>query len=418
MINKNKKILFVHQNFPAQYKHVAWTLSRQGYEVHTLSIQKFEDDLTTNHHYTINESTSENIHELAIEFETKMIRASAASEKAIEIKNDGFYPDIIIGHPGWGETFFLKEIWPLTKIISYAEFYYKTSNCDIDFDIDLIENILKKDFNDFHDYNKFKLTSRNAAFSHLYLTSDYLVCPTQFQKNLLPDLIQPNVRVIHDGIDTDILKPNNSVTLKIRDKQFTKSDEIITYVSRSLDPYRGFHTFVKSIPRILKENPKANIIIVGNADTPGYGASPPDGKLYKEIFYSPIEDQIDRDRVFFVGHIPYEHFVKIVQLSTIHVYLTYPFVLSWSLLEAMSCGALIIGSKTDPVTEVITNNENGLLIDFFDSEELSKRVTDVLKNSNKYNKLRENARKTILSDYDLRSVCLPKHLKLIEEALK
>ena len=109
--------------------------------------------------------------------------------------------------------------------------------------------------------------------------------PEQFQKNLLPDLIQPNVKVIHDGIDTDILKPNNSVTLKIRDKQFTKSDQIITYVSRSLDPYRGFHTFVKSIPRILKENPKANIIIVGNADTPGYGASPPDGKLYKEIFY-------------------------------------------------------------------------------------------------------------------------------------
>ncbi len=414
--NKNK-ILFVHQNFPGQYKHIAYYLAKNNYDVHTLSITKFEDELTTNHHYNPSQSSSANINKWAVEFETKMIRADAAAKKAKEMKDSGFFPDLILAHPGWGESFFLKEIWPGTKIISYAEFFYKTSDCDIDFDIDFLEKDVGKNFSEYYEFNKFKLTARNAAFTSSYAMSDYLVTPTEFQKNALPDLFKPNVKVIHDGIDTDLLKPNKDVTIKINDKKFTKSDKIITYVGRSLDPYRGFHIFMRSIPKILKDNPDANIIIVGNADTHGYGAPPPNNKKFKDIFYSEIKDQIDENRIFFLGPLPYEKYIQIIQLSMVHIYLTYPFILSWSMLEAMSCGALVIGSNTEPVTEVIKDNENGLIVDFFDSEKLAIRVTNVLEKSNKYNKIRENARKTILQKYDLDTICLPQHLNLINEVL-
>ncbi len=420
MGKNKKKILFVHQNFPGQYKHIvnALSIDNDKYDVHTLSIQKFEDKKTTNHHYNITSSNVMGVNQWAVEFETKMIRADACAKKSMQLKQNGFYPDLIIGHPGWGETFFLKEVWPNAKIISYAEFYYKTSDCDIDFDLDLLENILKKDFEEFHQFNQFKLNARNAPFTHIYSISDYLVCPTEFQKDLLPDIIKPNVKVIHDGIDTDYLKPIEDLSIKIGGTIFTKKNKLITYVSRSLDPYRGFHIFVNSIPKILKDNPEANILIVGNAETPGYGATPPGGKMYKEICYGPIEDEIDNSRVHFLGRVPYDSFVKIIQLSTIHVYLSYPFVLSWSMLEAMSCGALVIGSNTDPVTEVLHDEKNGLIVDFFDSDSIAEKVTQVLNNSNKYNDLRNNARKTIIDNYDLKTICLPRHLGLINEALK
>jgi len=419
MNKKNrKKILFVHQNFPAQYKHIVSSLSKDNFDVHTLSISEYNDEHTTNHHYKIDKISSDNIHEWAVEFESKMIRAEAASKKAIEIKNQGFYPDLIIAHPGWGETFFFKEIWPDTKILSYAEFYYKTVDCDIDFDIDFLENELERNFEEFHEYNKFKLSARNSAFVYLYAMSDYLVTPTNFQKNLLPTTFNNKVEVIHDGIDTDILKPNDSASIRIGNKKFTKSDNVITYVSRSLDPYRGFHIFMRSIPKILKENPTANIIIVGNAETNGYGAPPPNNKKFKDMFLSEIENEIDQERLFFVGQVPYDVYINIIQLSTAHIYLTYPFVLSWSMLEAMSCGALIIGSDTAPVTEVISDNKNGLLVNFFDSDEIANKVNKVINKPNKYNKIRDKARETILNSYDLKTVCLPKHLDLIKKVLE
>ena len=417
MIKNKKKILFVHQNFPAQYKHIAVSLANLGYEVHTLSLKEYSHNSMVNHTYSLLGQSSDNINKWAIEFETKMIRAESAAKKCLELRNNDFFPDLVIAHPGWGESFFLKEVWPDTKMLSYVEFYYKTNDCDIDFDKKFIEKILEKDFNTFHDYNKFKLTARNATFISSYATSDFLVCPTNYQKSLVPESLRNNIEVIHDGIDTEIVKPNKDVTITLGNKKFTKNDQIISYVSRSLDPYRGFHIFMKSLPQILKDNPKANILIAGNKDNHGYGAPSPKGS-FKEIFYSTIKNEIDTDRVFFLDTLEYSSYLKLIQITTIHIYLTYPFVLSWSILEAMSCEALIIGSNTEPVREVIVDNKNGLLVDFFDSKMIADTVTKVLKNKDKYNQLSKNARKTIIDKYDLKTVCLPSHLNLIERALK
>ncbi len=417
MKNK-KKILFVHQNFPGQYKYVAHQLSRDSnYDVHTLSITKFSDDYTTNHYYEVLGANAENVNQWAIEFETKMIRANAAAKKALLIKEDGFSPDLIICHPGWGDSFFLKEIWPSAKFITFVEFYYKTENSDIDFDREFIKKYLKRDFETFHQFNKFKLAARNAFFSSVYSTSDYLICPTNFQKSLLPPTLKNNTNVIHDGIDTSKLKPNPTATVQVNGRLFTKEDKVISYVSRALDPYRGFHIFMRSLPKILKENSDAYIFIVGDPDKTGYGSGSPDGS-FKDIFLSEIQDDIDTSRVFFFGRVEYEIFIKIIQLTTVHVYLTYPFVLSWSVLEAMSCGALVIGSNTEPVTEVIEDNVNGLLVDFFDHNGLSNLITKVLKNKDNFKDIKINARNTILRDYDLKTKCLPRHLEIINEALK
>lgn len=417
MKNK-KKILFVHQNFPAQYKHIAHSLSRnKDYEVHTLSITEFKDSFTTNHHYKLSGNSSKNINQWAIEFESKMIRAGSAADKAIKIRDSGFIPDLIIGHPGWGETFFLREIWPNAKLITYVEFYYKTKNCDIDFDLELVEKYLEKDFQPYYEYNKLKLAARNAFFSSVYSTSDYLVCPTEFQKNHVPKSLRDNIKVIHDGIDTDNLQPDLNANVTVNDKVFSKNDKIISYVSRALDPYRGFHIFMRSLPKILMENPDAYVFIVGDPDHTGYGAGSPKGR-FKDIFFSEIKDKVDTERVFFFGRVEYEIFIKIMQITTVHIYLTYPFVLSWSVLEAMSCGALVIGSNTEPVTEVIKDKKNGLLVDFFDDKKLSLLVTKVLKNVDNYQHIKENARDTIVKNYDLRTICLPQQLSMIEEALK
>lgn len=417
MVKKNK-ILFVHQNFPGQYKHISKELIDIGYEVHTLSITKFIDKSMTNHHYQLAGNSTKNINKWAVEFESKMIRAGSAANKAIEMKKNGFFPDLIIGHPGWGETFFFKEVWPEAKLLTYAEFYYKTKNSDIDFDPKLIQDDLGIDFESFYSYTKFKLTARNSPFLSTYAVSDYLMSPTNYQKNLLPASLRDNVEVIHDGIDTDILKPNNNATFEFNGKTLTKDSKIVTYISRSLDPYRGFHIFMKALPGILKNNPEAYILIAGNQKTNGYGSPPPEGKTFKDLFYKTIEGKIDSSRVKFLGSVSYNEFINLVQITSVHIYLTYPFVLSWSVLEAMSCGAVVIGSNTDPVTEVIENKKNGLIIDFFDHDDLVKNVTNVLNDKAKYIDIGVEARKTILEKYDLRKVCLPAQLNLIKRALK
>tara|TARA_B110000444_G_C18786791_1_gene570351 strand:+ start:96 stop:1346 length:1251 start_codon:yes stop_codon:yes gene_type:complete len=416
-MNKRKKILFVHQNFPAQYKHIYRALIEEGHEVHSLSIRKYNDSIMKNHHYNLSGSSTEGINEWTVEFESKMIRAESAAKKALEIKENGFYPDLIIGHPGWGETFFLKEIWPETKLLSYVEFYYKTKDCDVDFDKDFVESVLKRDFDSFYNYTRLKLTARNAPFLASYSTSDFLVCPTEYQKSLVPSPIREGIEVIHDGIDTDTLKPNDEVTITINKRKFNKDDEIVTYISRSLDPYRGFHIFMRSLPEVMGNNPNANIFIVGGKETHGYGAPLKEGN-FKDFFLDEIKDKIDMSRIFFLDFLEYSSYIRVLQISTVHIYLTYPFVLSWSMLEAMSCEALIIGSKTDPVTEVITDNKTGLLIDFFDISGLSKKITKVLKNKDNFIKIRKNARKKIIQDYDLKNTCLPAHLALINKALK
>ena len=262
-----------------------------------------------------------------------------------------------------------------------------------------------------------KIRPRNAFNEIIYKDSDKIMTPTEYQKSTAPDYLKKDIEVVHDGIDTRILKPSDKGQITLGGKiDLTKKDKIISFINRNLEPQRGYHVFMRSLPRVLKDNPDVNILVIGGNDK-GYGLAPPKDKTWKDIFYNEVKDELDESRVHFLGRVDYKTLIGIYQLTTLHVYLTYPFVLSWSVLEAMSCGSLILGSNTDPVSEVITDKKNGLLVDFFDVDKLSETMSEVIKNSKNFDKIRNNARNTIKNRYDLKTKSLPKQINIVKEML-
>ena len=407
---ERKKILFIHQNFPGQYKHLAPELAKEdNYEISSLSMIDHNPLPGVNKNlYSLDQGNTPNIHKFAVEFETKTIRADACANKANELKENGYYPDLIIGHSGWGELLFLKEVWPKTKYLTYVEFNYNLENSDIDFDPTV--------FMDKTSYTRRKLVARNSSFYSQYLLSEKMITPTEFQKNTFPYIFKKNIDVIHEGIDTKFLQPNKEKSVTLNNITLTNKNKIVLFVSRSLEPYRGYHSFIRSIPGILDKHPDAYIVLIGS-DEKGYGASPEKGETHRENFFNEIKDKIDTSRILFLGYVDYNVLIAFFNIASVHVYLTYPFVLSWSMLESMSCGGLILGSNTAPVKEIIIDKKNGLLVDFFDYDAISEKVNNTLEKPEKYLNIRDEARKTIIKKYDLWDVCIPKHKDLVKKIL-
>jgi len=403
------KILLVHQNFPGQFKHllpvlladsskqvIAFTMNKCPYYAGLKVVR-----------YQAAKGTSQDIHPWVAETETKVIRAEAAFRAALNLKKEGFTPDLILAHPGWGESLFLKQVWPSSKLIIYCEFHYAHSGTDVGFDPEFPQL-------DVGDSCRVRMKNVNN-FLHFDI-ADAGISPTEWQKSTFPDPFRSKIEVIHDGINTSIVRPNPDVWLQVGSHRFTKNDEIITFVNRNLEPYRGYHIFMRSLVKILATKPNAKVIIVGG-DGVSYGAKAPAGKSWKQIFLNEVKDQLDLSRVFFIGNIDYKYFIPLLQLSMVHVYLTYPFVLSWSLLEAMACGCSIVASNTAPLREAIIDNETGLLIDFFNSDQLANAVIKLLDHPDLRASLGQNARATAIAKYDVTTICLPKMVGLINSMI-
>ncbi|KMO41093.1 glycosyl transferase family 1 [Methylobacterium tarhaniae] len=400
------RVLFVHQNFPGQYRHVAPALAaRPGTEVVALGIGPAPALPGVRHvRYAVAGRSHPGIHPLAADFETATLRAEAAARAALALKAEGFVPDVICGHSGWGETLFLKDVWPQARLLTFAEFFYSAFGADTGFDPEFPSR----------EGHAFRTRARNAGQLVAFEASDRLVSPTAWQASRIPAAFRDRLAVIHDGIDTDLLRPDPKARITLgRDRlSLGPGDEVVTFVNRNLEPYRGYHSFMRALPEILRRRPKARAVIVGGSDT-SYGARPPAGRTWREIFLDEVKAELDLSRVHFVGKIPYRDYVNLLQVSAAHVYLTYPFVLSWSMLEAMALGACIVGSATPPVEEVIRQGENGLLVDFFSPAQIAEAVVGVLADPGAVAPLRAAARQTALA-YDLKRVCLPAHLRLIE----
>lgn len=408
------KLLFIHQNFPGQFKFLAPALVNQHHEVHAMIMQKLEAQLWKGvrlHPYYPSRGTTPNVHPWLNDFETKTIRAEACFRKAIEMKNNGFSPDLIIAHHGWGESLFLKEIWPEAKLAIYCEFYYHLKGADVGFDSEFPSN-------DITEPCRLRLKNLNNLLH--FDIADAGISPTHWQASTFPDSFKSKISVIHDGIDTKVVTPNPNVSLILDGNlKLTKEDEIITFVNRNLEPYRGYHIFMRALPAILKNLPNARVLIVGGDDV-SYGGRPKDGRKWKDIFIEEVKGQIPADdwkRVHFLGNIPYENFIPLLQLSMVHVYLTYPFVLSWSLLEAMSVGCAIVASDKKPVHEAIKHNKTGRLVDFFDTNGLTKEICTLVKDSGLRKKIGENARAFAVTQYDLQERCLPRQLEWVNSLL-
>lgn len=405
-------ILFIHQNFPGQFRHIAPALANHGHQVHALAITGQATPGVSLHSYRPSKGSSTSIHPLASEFETKVIRAEACGQAMLQLKANGLMPDLVIAHPGWGEALFVKDVWKQASLLSFLEFYYATSGTDVGFD----PEFSKQGF-----FEDARLRVKNANNLLSLEISDFGLSPTNWQKQSHPQWTQDRIQVIFDGVDCDILKPNPSVRLNLKREtgesfSLTSKDEIITFVNRNLEPYRGYHSFMRALPKILAARPNARVLIVGG-DGVSYGAKAPEGKTWKQIFLDEVKSRIDLERVHFLGNVPYPIFTQLLQLSSCHVYLTYPFVLSWSCIEALSTGCLVIGSDTGPVREVIEHGVNGLLVDFFNYEAIADAVIRSLSDPASFIRMRQNARAGAKDSYDLRSVCLPKQLALIESIL-
>ena len=405
-------ILFIHQNFPGQFKFLAPALAKEGYHVVALTMRKIEAadwqgvKLVS---YQARRGSTPQIHPWLTDFETKTIRAEACFRAALNLKKQGFVPDVIIAHPGWGESLFLKEVWPQARLGIYCEFYYRSHGADVGFDPEFPAADPEGD--------ACRLRLKNLNNLMQFETADAGISPTHWQASTFPASFRDRITVVHDGIDTEAVCPNPKVTLTLNGQlTLDKNSEVITFVNRNLEPYRGYHTFMRALPALLKGRPNARVMLVGGDDV-SYGARPPEGKKWKDIFASEVRPQIsdeDWSRVHFLGRVPYPQFVALLQLSSVHVYLTYPFVLSWSLLEAMSAGCAIVASHTPPLHEAIRHHETGRLVDFFDAEQLSAAVGELLDQPQERQRLGQNARAFAIENYDLKSVCLPQQIAWVK----
>ena len=400
------KILLIHQNFPGQYAHIAAALVARGDDVSALCIEDNPAPAGVRvFRYTPRRGNTPNIHSWVQETETKVIRGEACFAAAKQLRDQGYRPEIICAHPGWGETLFIKEIWPEAPLLSYFEFYYHARGFDVGFDPEFPSN----------PDDAPKLMTKNFANLMNLEVCDAGLSPTQWQKSTHPAMYRDKIRVIHEGVDTTAVTPKTDTEINLQEKGITlrSGDEVVTFVNRNLEPYRGYHSFIRAVAEIQRRRPKAHILIVGR-DGVSYGSRPASG-TYREQFLSEVRDDIDMARVDFVGAIPYPAFVGLLQISAVHVYLTYPFVLSWSMLEAMSAGCLVVGSKTAPVEEVIRHGDNGLLVDFFSPGEIAEQVVQALESPGDFSAIRQRARQTIMECYDLKRICLPQHLAYIDE---
>lgn len=399
------KILFIHQNFPGQFKFLAPTLAANpANQVVAMTMQKVTATDWQGIRlvpYTATRGTTPNVHPWVSDFETKTIRAEACFRTALRLREQGFVPDLIIAHPGWGESLFLKDVWPTAKLGIYGEFYYHPEGADVGFDPEFPAS-------DPGEVCRLRLKNLNNLLH--FEIADAGISPTHWQASTFPEPFRSKITVVHDGIDTTAIAPNPKVSLTLGGSlTISRQDEIITFVNRNLEPYRGYHIFMRALPAILAARPNARVLIVGANDV-SYGARPPEGRNWKDIFLAEVQGRLDMSRVHFLGTLPYAHFIPLLQVSTVHVYLTYPFVLSWSLLEAMSVGCAIVASDTQPLREAIRHNETGRLVDFFDGDGLAREVCALLDDRSARERLGNNARSFARANYDLKNVCLPKQL--------
>jgi len=394
------RLLFVHQNFPGQYRHLATHYAGAGHEVVALGDKenlRYQPRLPGVRLFAYEAPAAEHAGAFEASALRAMQRGRALATAAAALRRAGFRPDLVFAHIGWGEALFLKDIFPAAPLLLYGEFFYRARGADMGFDPEFPPSAK----------SLLRLRVMNAPLLMSLDAADWVMAPTFWQQRQFPDAYKARMSVIHDGVDTDLVRPEKS------DSQ----EELITYVARNLEPYRGFHVFMRAIPEIQRRRPKARIVIVGG-EAVSYSPRLPPGQTYRERLLQELDGKIDLARVSFLGRIPYKEYLALLRRSSVHVYLTYPFVLSWSLLEAMASGCLVIGSRTPPVEEVVSDGVNGLLTDFFDTRELAAHVDDALQRQDQLKPLREAARRMVLERYDLKRVCLPAQRRLVEALLK
>lgn len=399
-------LLFIHQNMPAQWRSLIPALAARA-EHRLVCVSKRRDFAPPGIGRVVYEvadaatGPGAGAHRYAATFDAAVRHGQQVARACEILAQNKFRPDLIVGHPGWGETLYVKEVFPQTPLLHYCEWYYRAHGADVNFDPAAQQDL---------DGNSATI-SRNAHLLMALEACDWGYSPTNWQKRQHPAAYQDKVSVLFDGIDTDAAAPDPAARFALPDgRVLAPGDEVITYVARGLEPYRGFPSFIRALPEILRRRPAARAVVVG-ADEVSYGRPPPGGGTWRAALAAEVE--LDPDRVHFLGRINRADYVRVLQVSAVHVYLTVPFVLSWSLLEAMAAGCMVVASATPPVQEVMEDGRNGWLVDYFSPAGIADRVTEALAAGPALAPLREAARWTALSRCSL-ARCVPRQIGLLQ----
>jgi len=400
------RILLIHQNFPGQFLHLAPALAARGHQVLALTIEGNERPSPVPRVLYRKPEKPEGGSALARTYGEMAERGLRAARAAAAMTRDkGYVPDVILGHSGWGETLFLKDVWPEARLIVYSEFLYRAGGLDAGFDPEFQRRDLAA---------RLPVTARAAHLLQALVQADAALAPTRWQADTVPAPLRAKIAVIHDGIDTDRVRPDPAARFTLPSgRMLAPGDEVLSFVNRNLEPYRGYHVFMRALPAVLAARPDAQVVIVGG-DGVSYGGRPADGRSWKQVLLDELGDRLDLSRVHFTGKLAYADYLALLQVTRAHAYLTYPFVLSWSLMEAMAAGARIVASRTPPVQEMIRDGETGRLVEFFDVAGWSAALIDVLADPARADAMAAAARAKIVADYDLRRVCLPRVIDFVE----
>jgi glycosyltransferase involved in cell wall biosynthesis len=403
----NRRVLIIHQNFPGQFGRIAQALLDRGDQVVAIggptSRQMNGVPMAK---WRQHRGTTPNIFYQAVRPEADLIRGESGYQAAVALKNQGFQPDIIVAHPAWGETVHMRTVFPDVPQLLFGELYYNARGYDSDFD---------PEFDHVDGRDDIRVHAKNAIQSLAMTTADKIVCPTRFQADTFPRIFQPMIEVVHEGIDSERCAQRPAVVELPNGRTLDGSTPVITFINRRFERLRGFHIFMRALPELLHACPDAQVVLIGEEQGVSYGAELPGGEQWKDRMLAEVGDRLDLDRVHFLGRVTHDRMLDVFSISWGHVYYTYPFVLSWSTLEAMACECLIIGSDTAPVREVVQDGVNGVLNDFFDVEALSRAMIHAVREPEAFTAMRKAARATIIPRYDSRLTGIPTWLKLIDE---
>ncbi len=399
------RILLVHRNFPGQFRYLAPALVKAGHQVGVLTWEgNTNPQPLPTARYRHEMIRAEGLGGTYAQYADLGATVARAAE---QLRQRGNTPDVVFGTISWGETLFLREVWPEARHLGYAEFLYGPRGRDTDFD----PEFSRTDLN-----TRLRTLARRAHLMMAAMDADGLLSPTHWQASTFPAELQSKISVIHDGVDTARIAPDPGASYQVPGGPLLKAgDEVLTFVNRNLEPYRGYHVLMRALPKVLEARPEAQVVLVGGDGT-GYGSTPGEGQSWRQVFLDEVKARLDTSRVHFVGRVPYADFLKILQVGRAHAYLTYPFVLSWSMLEAMSLGACVVGSRTPPVEEALEDGVTGHLVDFFDIDGWSEKLIEVLSDPEAQKPVRAAARQHVIDTYDLTTVCLPRLMNFVETA--
>jgi glycosyltransferase involved in cell wall biosynthesis len=404
------RIAFVHQYFPGQFARLAKHFLDEGKHDVIAFHRGLRDGRSSDPVDGIRliefgeEIPPERDEKRALAGTERFIReAVSLARKADTLRQEGWVPDVVYSHTGWGSAAYLHDAFPEAKFIKYCEWFFNnTPECT------QFLNPARRPIG-----IRIATSLMNLPILGDLAAGDLLIAPTEFQKSQFPASIRPSIEVAPDGVDMEFFSPQPAATFSLADgRKLTGSNRVVTYVARGADPFRGFKPFMEALALLQARDPLVEALILGDR-TVYYGVGQGTEGHFHEVMKSVT---IDPSRTHFLGKLDYAAYRDVLRISSAHVYLTVPFVLSWSMLESMATGCAVIGSDTAPVREFIRDRENGLLADFFDPQNIAARIEEALNGGPEIEAMRANARRTIEERWAA-ELALARHSELLARVL-